>query len=620
MQMEVDRHQNTTRARKRKPCIAKAVAHRFVIEPSVMLSGIFRLLVIGRALLIPSADRQERADRRTTASGWLDSLDERTLFWIGYAALLPLYLLPLLVTRFLPGLDLPLHLSLVDAVAKSMTEGTPQHALYEAHFSPSGYFAYYFLLYQLGKLCSLQLAHRLIIGVTIAALPLACLRLSRALGIASFPSLLAFPLAYNMPLHYGFVSFACSIPIMVFFVAQTTVVLRAQRLIPIDIGLLSALGLLLYLCHVQTYGLSLVIACALCLVPGSLWSARVAVFLSILPSLIVLYMWQSKGIFSADLALSVAQAPRKGLWYSLQSFLHARLSELSSPSRLLIDPLYRLFLFQVHLLRGFTDFSDQVMSNVFLIALAVLIGLGHVVGRKHRQDVGTPFPPLALRLLPPLLALGAYLALPHHIAEFQTIYPRFAILSAVLSFSLIPPALRSVPRLLFRRLFVLCAAASLLYALLLTRNYYRYGRELADFATVLDATPSGGKAVGWVFGGGVSRVLSSGAQLANLPAYYSIERRSSHSMVAITFCGAPGSLCRKKSDAARIPLLDSFHPEHTPLGDAVAYFDYFITYAAPLDWRPLELQKDELAPLATAGLWTVYRKNPNVSMGPPKKE
>ena len=584
-----------------------------------MLSGIFRLRAAWRRTVTHS-DRTERTDPRTTASGRPDFFDDRTLFWCGYLVLLPLYLLPLLVTRFLPGLDLPLHLSLVDAVAKSMTEGTPQHTLYEAHFSPSGYFAYYFLLYQLGKLCSLSVAHRLIISAMIAGLPLACARLSRVLGIVSFPSLLAFPLAYSMPLHYGFVSFACSTPILVFFIAQTLVVLRAPRLIPTDIGLLAALGLLLYLCHVQTYGLALVTACALCCAPGAVRAARVAALLSMLPSLIVLYLWQSRGIFSADLALSVAQAPRKGLWYTLHSFFHARLSELSSPSRLLFDPLHRLFLFQVHLLRGFRDYSDQVMSNVFLIALAVLIGLGLVVGRAHQKDAEPPDSPRALRLLPPLLALGAYLALPHHIAEFQTIYPRFAILSAVLSFSLIPPALRLLPRLWIRRLFVLCAASSLVYALVLTRHYVRYGRELADFATVLDATPSGGKAVGWVFGGGDSRVLSSGAQLANLPAYYSIERRSSLSMVAVTFCGAPGSLCRKRPDAARIPLLDSFHPERTPLADAAAYFDYFITYAAPLDWRPLGLQNDQLDPIARAGLWTVYRKNPKVGMGSPKKE
>jgi hypothetical protein len=35
-------------------------------------------------------------------------------FWAGYLLLLPLFLAPLFVTRYLPGLDLPFHLSMTD--------------------------------------------------------------------------------------------------------------------------------------------------------------------------------------------------------------------------------------------------------------------------------------------------------------------------------------------------------------------------------------------------------------------------------------------------------------------------------------------------------------------------
>lgn len=560
-----------------------------MIKPLVMLPGSLRLLAI-RLL-------------RSVQHG-----DERTLFWLAYATLLPLYLLPLFVTRFLPGLDLPLHLSLIDAVTKSDLPGTPQHALYEAHVAPSGYFAYYALLYLLGKVCSLQLAHRLIICVMIAALPLFCARLLRVLGSASFPSLLAFPLAYNMPLHYGFVSFACSIPILVGFVAQVILVLRSVRAVSKDIALLTVLGICLYLSHVQTYGLALLIALMLICVPGQRWTARLASLLAILPSLIALYIWQSKGIFSADAVHATSPGHSKGIWYTVQAFWHARSAELGSPWQLLFDPAKRLFLFQVHLLRGFMDVSDQVMSNVFLIVMTVLFFVGKTIGSKHHPDSFGTASSWLLRAIPPLLGLLAYLGLPHHIAEFQTIYPRFAILSAVLSFSLIPSSLRLVPRVWLYRLFVLSVIPSLLYALLLTLQFHRYGRELTDFATVLDATPPGGKSVGLVFGGGSSRVLSSGAQLVNLPAYYPIERRSPHSMVAITFCGAPGSLCRKKSEAVRIPSLNPFHPEQAQIAEVVAYFDYFITYAAPPAERLFATHASALTPLARAGLWTVYRK------------
>ncbi len=543
----------------------------------------------------------KRRFRSEPSSGQL--LTEGQWLGIGYLLLLPLYLLPLYVTRFLPGLDLPLHLSLIDAVLKSGQPGTPQHEIYQSHFTPSGYFAYSFLLVQLAKWVPIQLAHRILIGCVIALLPLACARLLRSYGTSILPSLMAFPLAYNMPLHYGFVSFAFSIPILVLFVSQMIVVLTQDRLRRRDVPYLTGLGLLLYLSHVQTYGLALVIAASLLAVKTLPRRNRVVATLAILPSVLLLGLWQARGIFQ-----SATKAPPKNLLYVVKQFWDARMQELATPLQLLIDPLRRFILFQVYLLRGFMDTSDQVMANVFVITLAALIWLGVFVERRDAQRPSDVRLGRAVRWLPALLAFLAYLGLPHHIPEFQTIFPRFAILAAVLSFSFIPQALACCPPSWRRWLWLLSAGPSLLYGITLSIEYRRFDRELADFATVLDATPAGGKTLGLVFGDKSSRTVSAGAMLVNLPAYYVIERRAPQSLVPIPFCEAPGSVCRRRPGEHRSPRVDHWKPETFPVAESVSYFDYFLTHAAPPQALLFGTHSDHVEPLASAGKWTVYRK------------
>jgi hypothetical protein len=51
---------------------------------------------------------------------YLRQLDgDARAFGLGYLLLLPLYLAPLFVARYLPGLDLPFHLSMADMLGKA---------------------------------------------------------------------------------------------------------------------------------------------------------------------------------------------------------------------------------------------------------------------------------------------------------------------------------------------------------------------------------------------------------------------------------------------------------------------------------------------------------------------
>ena len=70
-------------------------------------------------------------------------------------------------------------------------------------------------------------AHKAIVAAYVAALPLAAASLLAACRRSRVPALLAFPLAYNLALHYGFISFALSLPLLLVLLAQVVRLLTA---------------------------------------------------------------------------------------------------------------------------------------------------------------------------------------------------------------------------------------------------------------------------------------------------------------------------------------------------------------------------------------------------------
>ena len=98
-------------------------------------------------------------------------------------------------------------------LGKRGSAASPYAAFYEGSLRLAPYAAHYLMLVALGKVMNLLRAqadrgalHRgdaALHGVA----ALAC-------GRSRVPALLAFPLAYNLTLHYGFISFALSLPVL----------------------------------------------------------------------------------------------------------------------------------------------------------------------------------------------------------------------------------------------------------------------------------------------------------------------------------------------------------------------------------------------------------------------
>src|SRR5262249_23574158 len=176
------------------------------------------------------------------------------LFLLVYCVLLPVFLTPLVVTRFLPGLELPFHLSIADLLDRVGEPGTPQRVIYDGQLKIAPYMAHYALLLLIGKWISMGWAIKIIMAAYVAVLPLAAARLLARCGRSRLPALLCFPLAYGMPMHYGFVSFALSLPVLLVVLAQVVEVARddlvgsSGRLMVLAIS-----ALVLFFCHLQMF-------------------------------------------------------------------------------------------------------------------------------------------------------------------------------------------------------------------------------------------------------------------------------------------------------------------------------------------------------------------------------
>ncbi len=528
--------------------------------------------------------------------------DART-FGIGYLLLLPFYLAPLLVTRFLPGLDLPFHLAMADMLSKQGEASNPYQPFYQGGFDVAPYAAHYLALRGFGLVMPLMAAHKLIVALYVAAFPLAAALLLDAGGRSRVPALLAFPLAYNLSLHYGFVSFAISVPVMLTLLACLARFLDEPETNFWLGGGAAGAAVLLFLCHLQNFLFGLCAALTFLVFGRYAWRRRLLGMATLLPATGLLLIWHWTREFTAP-----AAGDRRSWTYVWEVFRARR--QIETLGRPWIDETTdRLQILPIHLLRGFTDKVDVLAAKLVLIVLAgyLLLGIVALLERK-----GPSFRP-RLRVAGLVVfagALGAYLMLPHHLPEYElmTFYPRFSVLAVVAALLLIPASLR--------RLGGLCRPLVLLPALLVTggygfeliRHYRYYDREVADFDAVVKKVPPGGRAMGLVYDRN-SRVMRIESALIGLPNLYPALRPGPSTMVPLQYCGMRHMPCRMTAPPKFPPAPSVWSPAGLQPDPAIDYFDYFFVRLPP--YRPIfgeGLSRLEL--LAQEGSWLVYRRKP----------
>jgi hypothetical protein len=515
-------------------------------------------------------------------------------FALGYAVLLPAFLVPLFVTPVLPSLDGPFHLAMADMLGKARNDASPYAAYYSPQLWPMPPALPWTTLALLARILAPLTALKLLVGVYIASLPLAVAAFARRLGNAAVPALLAFPLTYNVGLHYGFLGYTFSLPLL-FVMLIHAVALLDQKSAPLRCSLwFIASSCLLYGFHLETYGLGCVAVLALLATARSSASRRSLAVLALLPSIALFSIWHVNTPY--------LRAPaQRTLGDAFHALIATRKAEATGSW--VSEILGRLEALPTHLLRGFRDGSDRVAS---LTILVVVVAYAIVVLRPRFRGV----PNHPLRWTRPTLfviALLAYVALPHHFDAYEamSVAPRLAPLVVAAALAALP--LRTVPSLghyqVLNTLYATVLLVGLTFAAVVTHQYRAFAREIVDFEQVVADVPQGGRTVGLVFDA-ESKVVDVDSIFRGFPSLYVALKPAPSSMVALRYCGMRHFPCSPTARAASVPAPDPWAPGRFDAKAALSFFDYVLVRGrAPNTVLP----RKTVVKIARRGAWTAYR-------------
>lgn len=527
-------------------------------------------------------------------------------FAIAYVIALPFFLAPLFASRLLPGLDLPFHLAAADMLSKLGRPDSPYAPYYEGGLRLAPYAAHFIALVGLGKVMSLLTAHKLIVMAYVAGMPVAMASLLAVCRRSRIPALLAFPLAYNLTLHYGFISFALSLPVVLLLLAQMTRLAHAEtrREVALRWAATAAIAVLLFLCHLQNFLYGICAALAFAALSGARWRRKLMAALSLVPAFCGLAYWH----LTSPPVTGQAQLTGALAWAFLKRH---RLDDLG-PAKWSEDLWHRTLQIPVHALRGFVDGTHVPACRVLFLIMVAYVLVGAIAWRR-RSDADEPRlgrPRMrAAGFIAFLGALAAYLALPHHLQEMElmTFFPRFSVLVLLMFLLLVPSGLLQLRGLLFVALPIPALAFGTLYGRQLYKHYKAYDAEIAGFVEVAQKTPPGGKALGLMFDRR-SSVMQVESTLVGIPSFYPVLRPAPGSMVPPNYCGLRHMPCRLK-----VPPTFATSP-WSPASFAPAAmlptFDYFFVRSLPGNVDLFRGYHGMVELLAQSGPWAVFRRKP----------
>lgn len=526
-------------------------------------------------------------------------------FGVGYAILLPFFIAPLLATRLLPGLDLPFHIAAADMLSKVGDPASPYAPYYEGHIGLAPYAAHFVGLAILGKVMNLLAAHKLIIALYVAGLPLAAASLLGACRRSRVPALLAFPLAYNLTLHYGFISFALSLPVALWLLASMAKLALADgRELVKRWFVAAAVAFLLFLCHLQNflYGICAALAFAV-LVPQS-WRRKVFASVALVPSFLALAYWH----FGTPPVAGQARLTLGLAWGFLKRH---RLDDLGRKS-VLTDLWERIVWIPVHAMRAFVDEINIPACRVLCLILGLyfVVGLVAVVVRRRSRIRAFRGGFLALAgVIAAVGALTAYVALPHHLQEMElmTFFPRFSVLVLLTALLLVPAGLLRL-RGIFAVLVPLPAVAfGVFYGHELYTHYRAYGAEVAGFVELAEKLPPGAKVMGLVFDRR-SAVMHVESAIVGVPNFYAALRPAPGSMVPPAYCGLRHMPCRTK--VSRNFMTNPWAPQDFSPAQMLPIFDYIFTRSLPPGHDPFRGYRGMVEIAGASIPWVVFKKRP----------
>ena len=536
-------------------------------------------------------------------------------FGVSYALLLPFFLAPLFATRLLPGLDLPFHLAAADMLSKAGSAASPYAPYYEGGLRIAPYAAHFMALIALGKIVSLLTAHKIIIILYVAGLPFATASLLGACRRSRIPALLAFPLAYNLTLHYGFISFALSLPVLLWLLAEMTKLVHSEgrRAFAARWIGTAAVAILLFLCHLQNFLYGICAALAFAVLAAVPFRRRIFAAAALLPAFAGVAYWHlSSPPVAGQAKLTAALA-----W----TFLKRHRRDDLGREAVLVDLWHRIITLPTHAMRAFVDQTNVLACKGLFLIMVAYVAIGFLAwAPAHKPPQARSVRRRRMRLAGLVAFLGAltaYLALPHHLQELElmTFFPRFSVLVLLTFLLLVPAGLLRFRGLLAVLLPLPALVFGALYGRQLYLHYRMYAAEVAGFVAVAEKTPPGGKALGLVFDR-TSRVMQIESALIGVPGFYPALRPAPGSMVPPNYCGERHMPCRLK--VAPDFMTSPWVPASFVPAKVLPNFDYFFVRSQPPGFDLFAGYHGMIELLAQSGTWAAYRKKPGPVVPDPK--
>ncbi len=395
---------------------------------------------------------------------WAALRSDRPLL-IATVALVLLAWAPLAVTPFLPLQDLPAHVGLASALGQVARGAGELGARYQIDWSPLPYWTGVLLMAAVQAVLGPLLGAKVVVGLVVALVPLATMRLLIALDRSPRLGLWAFALSWPYSLYFGWISFLLGVGLALWLLALTVeaTTARAQlRLVP--------LGVLLGLTHVLAASFFLVQLAGLMALGEGTWRERCR------------RAWPGLGVVAALVPWVVKLLTGRA---SGRPFA----AEWDRPG----DKLAGLFRDSLDTLPdgGWTGAGCVLVILLGPALLALAPSRPGPIESRHDRSAAT----LAV------LGLLLYLALPRNVlapVDHWGTGSRFAAV-AVLGWLLLPrPALDG------RRALALVPGVVLTVAHLVavTRQFHRFGVEVAPLVRVIEAAPPARRLLPLVFDNG----------------------------------------------------------------------------------------------------------------------
>lgn len=419
-----------------------------------------------------------------------------------------LMVLPIWLTQYPPIQDWPQHLAAVRVIHNFSDPEFGFSEFFRLAPTDTPYLTVYYLAHFLAYIFGVPTALKLVLSLSIAALPIALCRLGRALGRSGTSALLALPLVYNAHTILGFLNFIAALPLMI---AILTLAVR-QRTNPrrSRIWILAALLTICFYTHVVPFALALLGAL---LVTIDLTVASMRRLIPLLVVALLVLPWFASSPAGQTVLASVGFRGAAGV------------APVFTPWK---EAWTQVPLWLTEVWRGAWD-------HWILIGWTVLAVTWPATGIVFRRRYPTsPVQMMATRrllVLPPL-CLAGYFLLPVSYDWIWPINTRFLLLGILLSV----PLLGEVPRPAKYVLAVASGVLAVASAAYISRAFIAYDEEVGDLQSAIAQIPPRSRVAGLIWSRG-SRVVEFSPFLHSV-AYYQAQRGGA---VMFTFADFPQS-------------------------------------------------------------------------------